>query len=138
MGRLQCYVNFKNTKEAFDFYKEVFNTEEPQYMYYKDMPEEDQEGMGGADPNFIVNAEMKIGESIFRASDAWDEELVMGNAYTITYIADTIEEANKIYDALLVGGESPMPMGETFWSPAFGMVTDKFGVSWMVMVMGEY
>ena len=62
----------------------------------------------------------------------WASGYSQGNNFTISVTADSKEEANKLFKGLSAGGKVTMPLGKTFWSECFGMLTDKFGINWMV------
>ena len=62
----------------------------------------------------------------------WSPAITFGNNFTISINADSSEEADKIFNALSVGGNISMPLANTFWGSYFGMLTDKFGINWMM------
>jgi PhnB protein len=67
----------------------------------------------------------------------WAEGFVQGSNFSISVAADSLEEAQKLFDGLSEGGRVDMPLGPTFWSPAFGMLCDRFGINWLVGFDGE-
>jgi PhnB protein len=64
----------------------------------------------------------------------WASNFVQGNNFSISVNTDSIEEADKLFNGLSAGGHATMPMDKTFWSSYFGMLTDKFGINWMISI----
>lgn len=62
----------------------------------------------------------------------WAAGFKQGNNFSISVNADTVQDCEKIFNGLAAGGFVTMPLAKTFWSEAFGMLTDKFGINWMV------
>jgi PhnB protein len=75
----------------------------------------------------------KVGDSVVFGSDG-DGEATGFKGFSLSYSAKTPEEAERVYAALAEGGETQMKLTKTFFSPLFGMLTDRFGVPWMVVV----
>ncbi|MDP1796400.1 MAG: VOC family protein, partial [Planctomycetaceae bacterium] len=84
----------------------------------------------------VMHSSFRIGESMVMATDGCDPSEKPG-AFTLTLTVANEAEADKAFAGLSDGGTVVMPLGKTFWSPRFGMLKDRFGVSWMVMVPGE-
>jgi len=86
--------------------------------------------------NLILHISLPIGVNILMGSDAPDGvcplPLVAGNNFSISISAESREEADRIFGGLSTGGNPSMPMGVMFWGSYWGMLTDKFGVNWMV------
>jgi len=130
------YVNFNgNTEEAFNFYKSVFGGEFRGLMRFKDAP---GNPMPPADQNKIMHIELPIGKgNVLMATDALEsmgQKMKMGDNFSIELETESKEEADKLYHALVAGGtpDPMMPLGDAFWGAYFGMLTDKFGIRWMV------
>jgi PhnB protein len=127
---LAPYLFFKgNAKEAMAFYKSIFGGDlDIQTM--GEVPKEAQ--MPGADPNSVMHAALKGPVNIFasdspQASDKTAKvELSLGGANQ--------DQLHKIFDGLAAGGKVRMPLEKQFWGDTFGMLTDKFGVDWMVNI----
>jgi len=104
-------------------------------MRFKDCPEPHQPGMipPGSD-NKVMHASLRIGDTTVMASDGQctGKQNFQGFSLSIT-VADEAA-AERTFAALGKGGQVQMPLGKTFFSPSFGMVADRFGVSWMVIV----
>jgi PhnB protein len=104
-------------------------------MRYKEMPETPQPGMvPPGSENKIMHSALRIGESTVLASDGrcQGQPHIQGVSLSLT-VADAAE-AQRVFAALGDGGQVQMPLNKTFFSPAFGMLADRFGVSWMVYV----
>lgn len=134
MTTLDPYLIFDgNCEEAFNFYKSVFGVEFEMISKFKDMPG-DQCPAG--DENKIMHVSMAIGDKGNRlmGSDTGSGMggVSFGNNFSISISSGTEEETKKLFDGLSAGGNITMPLGPTFWAPLFGMLTDKFGVNWMV------
>ena len=85
--------------------------------------------------NKIMHASFRIGESTVMASDGCDDTPKF-DGFRLALSVSTETDAKKSFDALADGGSVQMPLTKTFWSPCYGMVTDRFGLGWMVMVPG--
>lgn len=139
MYKVSVYLNFnRNTEEAFNFYKEVFQSEfEGEIGRMGDVPP--QEGMPSLkeeDKNLVMHVSLPIMDG-FRlmgtdAPESMGFKLNMGNNAYINLMPETREEADRIFSALSEGGEVEMVMQEMFWGDYFGSFTDKFGVRWMI------
>ncbi len=123
------YIAFKgNCKEAIDFYKEALEAELLFSQAYGDSP---MKGMG--EPDAIMHATIKVGDSCIMMCDRPEDEYTStnGNISLALGLNDTTL-AKKFFDNLSQGGTVTMPLDKTFWAEAFGMLTDKFGINWMV------
>ena len=137
MLALNPYLNFGgNCLTAFEFYKSVFGGEFAMVMRFDEMPP-DQPSMGD-EGNLIMHISFPIGKSILMGSDTPSAygPLVGGNNFSISIDADSMEEADRLFAGLSAGGNATMPMNKTFWGSYFGMLTDQFGVSWMISFDG--
>lgn len=140
MPQLAPYLIFKgNCEEAFNFYKDVFGGDFQFMGRYKDMPPmEGGEKCAPADENKIMHVSLPVGkEGVLMGSDAHpgiQDQTTIGNNFNISINADNKDEADKLYNSLSEGGKQTMPMNKTFWGAYFGMLTDKFGIQWMLNV----
>ncbi len=82
----------------------------------------------------VMHASFKIGETTLMASDGRAEGGAKFDGFSLSISVPDDKEADRVFAALSEGGEVTMPLGKTFWSPKFGMLTDRFGVGWMVSV----
>ncbi|WP_026898982.1 VOC family protein [Daejeonella oryzae] len=137
MAQINPYLNFKgNCEEAFNFYKSVFGTEFLQVSRYNEMPPSEGQPAMEIDGEKIMHISLPISkETVLMGSDVggeWLEKTIDGNNIHLSVNTDSEEEANKIFDGLKDGGIVSMPLEKTFWGALFGMMTDKFGINWMV------
>lgn len=133
MATINAYLNFQgNTEEAFNFYKSVFGGEFTVLQRFKDVPDS---GMSPEDQDKLMHVSLPIGGNVLMGTDAvglQGKNYLAGNNFQLSVAVDSKEEAEKIFNSLAVGGDIKMPLQETFWAPAFGMLNDKFGIQWMV------
>jgi len=137
MTTANVYLNFDgNCEEAFNFYKSVFGGEFPYIARFKEMPSE--EGMPPLKKeleNRIMHVSLPISkETILMGSDTgdWGPKHVVGNNFSISLNTDSKEEADRLFEKLSQGGQAIMPMADVFWGSYFGMLSDKFGINWMI------
>jgi len=134
--KIDLHMKFNNGRcdEAFSYYEKVFGTKRIFTMKFSEMPEQNE--MTKKSPDAIMHTAMNVGNVTLMGCDA-----LLG---TVTHtgiavaLSDPDEEKLKTwFAALSEGGEVEMPLGPTFWSPLFGMCTDKFGVEWMIGAPGQ-
>jgi len=122
-------MTFKgNCREAIEFYKTALDAE---VMFVQTIGESPMSNIGPADN--IMHCTMKVGESIIMLGDdpSPDAATTSGNVSIAIGLNDP-ERAKRIFTNLSNGGSAIMPLSKTYWAEAFGMLTDKFGVKWMV------
>jgi PhnB protein len=137
--QVQPYLSFEGRcEEAIEFYKKALGAEVEMMMRFKDSPEQPSGNDGCASPagaeNKVMHSSFKIGDTVVMATDGHCNGKANFQGISLTLNPSTEPEANRLFNALSEGGEVRMPMTKTFFSPAFGMVADRFGVSWMVVV----
>lgn len=115
--------------EAFQYYSEVFGTE-ARVLTMADVPE--SEAMPGSEPHHVMHAAIDIGGSLLMGSDDPTGDGGPKTGFSVSYSAPDVASVHRVVEALADGGEVTMPVSETFWTPAFGAVTDRFGVPWMI------
>lgn len=129
------YIFFNGRcEEAIDFYCKTANAEQLMLSRYKDAPPEakaQQCGPPGSE-NRVMHARLRIGNATIMMSDGPCSGKYDG--FALTMGAPDAAEAERLFKALSAGGNVDMPLNKTFFSPAFGMLTDRFGVKWMVLV----
>lgn len=137
MVTVNPYLTFKgNTEEAFEFYKSVFGSEFTGLQRCKDAPEGDK--MPASEREKILHISLPIGQgNVLMGSDAYDsgkmgQNLTVGNNFFLSLHPESEEEANQLFNGLSAGGQATIPLRKTFWGAYFGMLTDKFGIQWMV------
>jgi PhnB protein len=132
---IQPYLFFGGRcEEALDFYKAALGAEVEMLMRYSDSPEPHQPGrLSEGYENKVMHASFRIGNTALMASDGCGDADVFGG-FSLALNVETEAEADRYFSALLEGGTVIMPLAKTFWSPRFGMLTDKFGMGWMISV----
>jgi PhnB protein len=132
--KIQPYLFFGGrTEEALEFYRKVLGAEMTMLMRHKDSPEPAPPGT--VPPGFenkVMHAEFRVGETAVMASDGCGESQTFGG-FSLAISMPDKAKAERVFAALGEGGQVQMPLTKTFFSPAFGMVADRFGVAWMVM-----
>lgn len=130
---VQPYVFFDGKcEEAIEFYKKSLDATVVMFMRFKDSPE--SPGCSPGDPNKVMHAQFQIGETVILASDGRATGNPKFEGFALALSVKTDADADKAFNALANGGKVEMPLAKTFFSPRFGMVEDKFGVFWMIMV----
>ena len=133
---IQSYLFFDGRcEEALEFYRAKLGAEVTMLMRFKDSPEPQQPGMvPPGSENKVMHSSFRIGETTLMASDGrcLGKPNFQGFALSLTVGNDA--EAERTFAALGDGGQVQMPLTKTFFSSRFGMVADRFGVSWMVLV----
>jgi PhnB protein len=124
-------------EEAIEFYQRAVGAKVEDMMRFKDNPEPPPPGtIAPGFDNKIMHTSFRIGDSLVMASDGMNaSQTVSGASLAVT--VKTEAEVDPMFNALAAGGTVLMPPGKTFWSPRFCMLTDKFGLGWMVMVEGR-
>jgi PhnB protein len=131
----QIYLFFDGrTDDALAFYKKTLGIEVEMLMRFKDAPAEAQAGCAPGSENKVMHSCFKLGDQRVMASDGRCEGKPSFQGFALSLSAKDEAEADKVFGALAEGGKIEMPLMKTFFSPKFGMVHDKFGVSWMVLV----
>lgn len=133
---LQPYLFFDGRcEEAIEFYRRAVGAEVEMMMRYKDMPGEPPPGSvpPGADDK-VMHASLKIAGNAVLASDGRCQGQPNFQGFALSLTAPDTAEAERLFAALSDGGQVQMPLAQTFFSPRFGMLADKFGISWMVYV----
>jgi PhnB protein len=123
-------------EEALEFYRTAIGAEVEMLMRYDQSPESPPPGM--LQPGFetkVMHASFRVRGIPLMASDGCDEKS-KAEGFRLALSVPTEADAQKVFTALADGGSVQMPLCQTFWSPCFGMLTDRFGIGWMVMVPG--
>jgi PhnB protein len=138
MPTVNIYLTFKgNCEDAFIFYKSVFGGEFSYVGRFKDMPaKEGQSPCPPGDAEKIMHIGLPISkETILMGSDmmeGMDFKLIQGNNFSVSVTTHSQSEADLIFGKLSQGGKITMPIELQFWGDYFGMLSDKFGINWMV------
>ena len=134
--QIQPYLFFDGRcEEAVDFYKRTLGAEVEMLMRFKDSPEPPRPGMvPPGSENKVMHTSFRIGDTSVMASDGNCTGKPSFNGFSLSITVPNEGEAERVFAALGDGGQVQMPLAKMFFSPKFGMVADKFGVSWMVIV----
>ena len=125
-------------EEAVEFYKRALGAEVEMLMRFRDNPDNPPSGtMPPASADKIMHMSLKIRGAQVMVSDGHCQGAPSFQGFSLVLHAADETEAEKLFAALAEGGEVQMPLAKTFFSPRFGMVADRFGVSWMVIVPQE-
>lgn len=128
MMKIETYIFFTDqAAAAMKFYQKILGGK-LEAMTYGQTPAGEHNPPEMKDR--IIHARLEAGDVVLMASDGPESDVRKG--FAVTLQTDTVAEADKLYAALSEGGTVTMPIGETFFSKRFGMLTDKFGVPWMV------
>jgi PhnB protein len=137
--QVQSYLFFDGRcEEAVEFYKSKLGAKVEMLMRFKDSPEPPQPGMvPPGSGNKVMHTCFRIGDTAVMASDGNCAGKPSFQGFSLSITAPDAAEAERLFAALGEGGQVQMPLTKTFFSPRFGMVADRFGVSWMVIVPGQ-
>ena len=134
--QVQPYLFFDGRcEEAIEFYRSKLGAKLEMLMRHKDSPEPPQPGMvppGSEDK--VMHACFSIGDTKVMASDGRCTGKPSFQGFSLSLDAPNAAEADRLFAALGDGGQVQMPLTKTFFSPRFGMIADRFGVSWMIIV----
>lgn len=135
--QVQPYLNFGGRcEEALSFYQTALGAEVEMLMRFRESPDEPPPGAipPGWDDK-VMHASVRIGDSVVMASDGGCTDEAGFSGFSLTLSVADPAEAERRFAALADGGQVQMPLGETFFAASFGMVSDRFGVQWMVIAM---
>ncbi len=127
-------------EEALEFYKKAVDADVGMMMRFKDSPEKPPPGTVPEDfDNKIMHTSFRIGNTIIMASDGCEtgDKDSGFSGFSLSIVPTDKEDATRMFDALSEGGTVTMPLGETFFSPCFGMLKDRYGLEWMVAMEPE-
>jgi PhnB protein len=130
---VNAYINFNGRcEEAIEFYKRALGAEVLMLARFKDCPDKGMISPGSE--NKVMHARLQIGETAVMASDGRCMGKTEFAGISLSLTVPTDADADRCFNALADGGQVQMPLTKTFFSSKFGMLGDKFGVSWMVIV----
>jgi len=136
--QIQPYLYFGGRcEEALEFYRTAIGAEVEFLMRYDQGPE--PLAAGRLPPGFekkVMHASFRVGETRLMASDGCDADSEF-NGFSLYLAVPTEGDADQVFEALSHGGQVQIPLSTTFWSPKFGMLTDKFGITWKVTIRTE-
>lgn len=127
-----------NAKEAILFYQKALDAQVQFTQSFGEMPENPEFPIPADAKDRISHASVKVGETELMFSDTFPgQPHQIGNQVTICISTNDAEKARQMYDAIKQDGQVTMPLQETFFSPAYGSVTDKFGVNFQIFTEGQ-
>ncbi|TAK81265.1 MAG: VOC family protein [Betaproteobacteria bacterium] len=129
---IQPYLFFEGRcEEALEYYRRALGAEIEMLMRYKDSPEPVQ---GKAPPpDKVMHACFRVGDARVMASDGFASGSPSFQGFSLSLAVRSEADAERVFGALADGGQVKMPLAKTFFAKRFGMVADRFGVSWMVI-----
>ena len=133
---IQPYLFFEGRcDEALAYYQKALGAKVEALMRYKENPSPEHHPPGAAEK--VMHCNFRVGDTQVMASDGNCSGKPAFQGFALTLSARDEAEARRLFSALAEGGQVQMPMGKTFFSPSFGMTTDRFGVMWMVIVPAQ-
>jgi len=129
---VEAYLNFNgNCREAVEYYAQVFGTEIPKMMSFGEMPPNPEYPLPEEAKHLIMHTRLNISGSNVMFSDVFPGmPFVAGNNISLTIVSENMDEIQSAFNKLKDGGTVGMDLQETFWSKAYGSLTDKFGIIW--------
>lgn len=140
--KVEPYLSFDGRcAEAIEFYKKAVDAEVLMLMHFKDAPPCGDQPTPTIALDKVMHCSLRIGGSVIMATDGCWESSYAGKAsfsgISLSFAVPTEAEARRYFAALADGGNICMPLDKTFFAKIFGVVSDKFGVNWMVIVPAE-
>lgn len=137
LGIYPYVITNGNGQEAVKFYEHALDAKVVSVQTFGDLPENPEYPTPPEAKDRIMNAQLKVGDTDFMISDTFPgQPYQLGSQVTIAVTINDAETSKKVFGKLQEGGQVIMPLQETFWSPCYGQVTDKFGVTWQVSTLG--
>jgi PhnB protein len=135
---IQPYLFFGGRcQEALDFYTRALGAKVEMVLHYNESPEPPPpEMLQKGFETKVMHSAFRVGTTTLMGSDGCDDKSRFGG-FSLAITVATEAEAKQIFGALSDGGQVQMPLTKTFWSPCYGMLTDRFGIGWMVMVPSD-
>jgi PhnB protein len=136
---VEPYLFFEGRcEEAVEFYRKAVGAEVLMLLRYKDSPEPAPPGkLPPGSEQKVMHASLRIGDTTVMASDGLSQGSPRFQGFSLSITVPDERTAEQLFAALADGGHVQMPLTKTFWSPRFGMATDRFGVGWMVNVQRD-
>ncbi|MEP6721552.1 MAG: VOC family protein [Variovorax sp.] len=134
--QVQSYLFFDGRcEEALEFYRSALDAQVTMLMRYKESPDPVPPGMCAPNSDEkVMHSEFTIGDTKLMASDGYAGGKPEFKGFTLSLDAKDDADAKRLFDTLAEGGKVQMPLGKTFFASSFGMVADRFGMGWMVIV----
>lgn len=134
--QIQPYLFFDGRcEEAIEFYRRALGAEVERLMRFKDSPEPHNPKMGPPPPpDKVMHASFRVGDTTVMVSDGHCLGKPDFQGFSLTLVVPDGAQADRFFNALSDGGKVQMPLAKTFYSERFGMLADRFGVMWMILV----
>jgi uncharacterized glyoxalase superfamily protein PhnB/uncharacterized protein YndB with AHSA1/START domain len=134
-AKVQPYLFFDGRcEEALEFYKKTLGAKVEMMMRFSENPDPQPGMCAPGNENKIMHSCFRIGNTQVMASDGMAKGNPMFKGFALSVSAKDETDADRMFKALADGGQVQMPLGKTFFAPRFGMVADRFGMGWMVIV----
>ncbi|MGG0035290.1 VOC family protein [Priestia megaterium] len=122
-----------NGQEAVKFYEKALDAKVIGVQTFGEMPGNPEFPTPIEAIDRVMNAHLKVGDNDLMLSDIFPgQSYHIGSQVTVAITIDSVEKSKEVFEKLKEGGQVGMPLQETFWSPSYGQVTDKFGVTWQI------
>ena len=132
---IQPYLYFAGRcEEALAFYRTALGAQLGPVFHFKDSPQPFPPGtLSAGFEHKIMHASFTVGATTIMASDGFDDKNTF-SGFSLALNLPTIAEVDHAFNALAEGGQIRMPLAKTFWSPRYGVLTDRFGINWKVSI----
>jgi PhnB protein len=136
MSLVQPYLSFEGrAEEAAEFYAKALGAKLEMLMRFEESPDPVPEGMvPPGSGRKVMHMALRIGDSLIMGSDGGCTGKAGYGGFSLAHTVATEADAERVFNQLAEGGRVDMPLAKTFFSPKFGMLADKFGIGWMVLV----
>jgi PhnB protein len=133
------YLRFDgNAKEAVKFYENALEAENMGVSTFGEMPENPEFPLSEEMKERVMHAQLKVGNTLLMISDSIPgHPYQTGTQVDVALLLNDVEKTKEVFEKLQEGGEVVMPLGEVPWSPAYGQIKDKFGITWQITTMVE-
>jgi PhnB protein len=129
--KLSPYLHFKGEcRAAFEHYAQIFGSKVEDVLTYGQSPVAAQTPADWRDK--VMHTQLQVGDQLLMGADSPPQFQTPMQGFSVTLIFDEPAEAERVFTALAEGGTVRMPLQETFWAKRFGMLTDRFGVPWII------
>lgn len=138
IGMNPYLVTNGNGQEAVKFYESALGARVENLQTFGELPEDPDHPLPEGSQDLLMHAYLKIGDFDLMISDNYPgHPYQIGDELSIALIYDDPDETRQVFEKLSAGGNVGMELQETFWSPLYGIVTDKFGITWQVSTAGK-